>query len=98
MKFEWDEAKNRSNYTKHGIDFNDAIGIFTSLRATSVDNRKNYGEIRKITIGEIEKTVCVVVYAERDGATRIISARKANARERSRYNEFIESRAYEETQ
>ena len=98
MKFEWDEAKNRSNYKKHGINFNDAIEVFTSLRATSVDNRKDYGEIRKITIGEIVKDICVVVYTERDGTTRIITARKANTRERSRYNEFIESGADEEIQ
>ena len=98
MTFEWDEEKNRSNYVKHGIDFNDATEVFASVRATSIDNRMEYGEIRKVTIGSIGRSECVVVYTERDGATRIISARKASVRERSKYNEFIESRANEETQ
>ena len=91
MKFEWDEIKNRSNFNKHGIDFNDATEIFNSMRVTSVDKRKDYGEVRKITIGRIGKSICVVVYTERDETRRIISARKANVRERRRYDEFIES-------
>lgn len=28
MEFEWDEAKARSNLTKHGIDFADATAVF----------------------------------------------------------------------
>ena len=91
MKFEWDEIKNRSNFNKHGVDFNDATEIFNSIRVTAVDKRKDYGEVRKITIGRIGKSICVVVYTERDETRRIISARKANVRERRRYDEFIES-------
>ena len=97
MTFEWDEAKNRSNYTKHGIDFNDATEVFTCVRATSIDSRKDYGEIRKTTVGLIGNAVCVVVYTVRNDTTRIISARKANVKERSKYDEFIESTANEET-
>ena len=91
MKFEWDESKNRKNFSKHGVDFNDATEIFSSIRVTAVDKRKDYGEVRKITIGRIGKSICVVVYTERDETRRIISARKANVRERRRYDEFIES-------
>ena len=58
--------------------------------------RKDYGEIGKITIGRIDKRICVTVYAERDDTIRIISARKANARERRKYYEFIEGTANEE--
>jgi uncharacterized protein len=28
MRFEWDEAKNRSNLQKHGIDFETAVLVF----------------------------------------------------------------------
>ena len=96
VKFEWDETKNRSNFNKHGVNFNDATEIFSSTRVTTVDNRKDYGEIRKITIGRIDKRICIAVYAERDETIRIISARKANARERRKYDEFIEGTANEE--
>ena len=96
VKFEWDKTKDRSNFDKHGVSFGDATEIFSSMRVTTVDNRKDNGEIRKITIGRIDRRICVTVYAERDDTIRIISARKANARERRKYDEFIEGTANEE--
>ena len=89
MKFEWDEQKNRINIQKHGINFEDVKAIFEDVRITAVDTRQPYGEIRKISLGTIHGRICVVVYTERKGVIRIISARKANQRERRRYNEFI---------
>ena len=89
MKFEWDEQKNQINIQKHGISFEDAKAIFEDVRITAVDTRQSYGEIRKISLGTIHGRVCVVVYTEREGVTRIISTGKANQRERRRYNEFI---------
>lgn len=89
MKFEWDDQKNQTNIQKHGINFEDAKAIFEDVRITLVDNRQPYGEIRKISLGTIRDHVCVVVYTERKGAIGITSARKANQRERRRYDEFI---------
>lgn len=89
MEFEWDKKKNQSNIKKHGIDFNYAKNIFNSIRVTAIDKRKDYGEIRKISIGKIDSHICVVVYTEREDVIRIISARKANQRERRRFYEFI---------
>jgi uncharacterized DUF497 family protein len=97
VKFEWDESKNQINIAKHGIDFSDAKGLFDSTRATSVDSRRDYGEVRKISVGKIEEEVCVVVYTQRGDVKRIISARKANRRERRRYNEFVKAAETEET-
>ena len=89
MKFEWDEQKNRINIQKHGISFEDAKAIFEDVRITADDTRQSYGEMRNISLGTIHGRICVVVYTERKGVTRIISARKANQRERRRYHEFI---------
>ena len=51
-------------------------------------NQSNYGETREITIGEVSKNiVLVLVHTDRFGNIRIISARKANERERSKYYE-----------
>ena len=44
MEFEWDEAKNEANLAKHGIDFDDAIKLFTNRILERVDNRRDYGE------------------------------------------------------
>ena len=75
MLFEWDEQKNKSNFIKHGILFEEAIEIFKNDCLTWTDNRKEYKEVREITIGQLKK--------------RIISARKANIRERRKFNEHI---------
>ena len=90
VKFEWDEQKNKTNIKKHGIDFRDAQDIFHSIRLSFEDKRREYREKRIITVGLIGKSVCVVVYTMRDDAIRLISARKANGRERRRYYERIE--------
>ena len=96
MQFEWDEGKNRTNICKHGIDFNDVSEIFTSLRVTKTDSRKDQGEIRRITVGKIDDCTCVVVYTKRDDVIRAISARKANPRERRKHDELIKGAANEE--
>jgi len=89
VKFEWDERKNKINIDKHGIDFRDAQDIFNSIRLSFEDARKEYREKRIITVGLIGKNVCVVVYTIRNDFIRLISARKANERERRRYYERI---------
>lgn len=87
MEFEWDENKNQSNWVKHRIDFADAIHIFLDKdRIEREDTRQNYGESRFQTIGTTEQGIMFVIYTERAGSTiRIISARKANSRERKYY-------------
>ena len=89
MKFEWDENKNKSNYKKHGIWFEDAIEIFNNEYFTAIDERQDYGEQRKISIGKMYDVVIVVVHTQRDDLTRIISARPSNKREREIYYENI---------
>jgi uncharacterized DUF497 family protein len=51
MIYEWDEAKNRSNFAKHGLDFADAEQVFTGSCVTFLDGRFDYGEERLITLG-----------------------------------------------
>ena len=51
MDFEWDEAKQRANILKHGIDFVDAIGIFAARFIETEDKRRDYGERRYRAIG-----------------------------------------------
>ena len=50
------------------------------------DRRKDYGEIRINTLGEIEGRIFFVAFTRRGEAIRIISFRKANAREIERYH------------
>jgi len=90
MEFEWSEEKNRNNKNKHGLTFQEATNIFDSIRFTAEDTRKDYGKKRFITIGAIDNIVCIVVYTIRSHHIRIISARKANSRERRKYDEQVQ--------
>lgn len=43
MKLEWDEAKNRANVHKHGLDFADAEEMFRGVLVVHPDTREDYG-------------------------------------------------------
>ncbi len=87
MEFEWVENKNKSNQEKHDIDFKDAKEVFKDENSiVSQDLRKDYGEIRWKIIGKIYGIIITVIYAIREKAIRIISARIASKKERSEYN------------
>ena len=89
IHFEWDENKRRENIRKHGIDFVDLPPLFDGVIITIEDTRYDYGETRYITLGLLKHHVIVVVHTDRDGNTRIISARKATKNESKRYFQQI---------
>ncbi len=89
MTFEWDPEKESTNYSKHGVTFPYASRVFLDpYRIEEEDPREDYQEIRIRTIGMVEDHVLVVVFTERDEATRFISARRAVRHERRRYHEI----------
>jgi len=87
LKFEWDEAKAKSNFKAHGVSFELAKTVFDDAFAVDrIDDREAYGEERFIIVGMTEgKVLLVVAYAERHGRIRIISARRATKREQDFY-------------
>lgn len=92
MNYEWDPNKARSNYKKHGVQFADAVGVFEDGNAITIQDERE-GEDRFITIGrDFLSRILVVVYTFRNIVIRIISARKATARERKVYEEQNEER------
>jgi uncharacterized protein len=87
MEFEWDENKNRTNITKHGVDFQIAKEVFNDKeRIKAEDNRFAYGEKRWISIGRAFNLILLIVYVIRNIKIRIISARIASKKERDQYN------------
>jgi uncharacterized DUF497 family protein len=89
MLYEWDKAKNRSNFAKHGLDFRDAEQVCTGPCVTFEDSRFDYGEERLITLGLLAGRVVLIAHAPRGDATRIISMRKANRREQEIYHKRL---------
>ena len=90
VRFEWDEKKNRSNFAKHGIDFQAAQLIFDDPGCVTFIERTIDGEPRWHAIGFAEGLILVVVVhtyreADADELIRIISARQATRHERKLY-------------
>lgn len=83
MRFEFDPDKAAANLRKHGVSFADAEGVLADPLAVTIEDPDAEGERRFITIGlGSAGELLVVVYTERAGACRIISARRATSRER----------------
>ncbi len=90
LSFEWDENKAKSNLIKHGIGFDEALPVFWDDNVLIEENRVVEGERRWTAIGHIDGAVIVLVAhtyrgTETDEIVRIISARKADSKERRRY-------------
>ena len=88
MEFEWDVTKAQSNVAKHGVTFEAATHAFFDETARIVeDQRQNYGEDRFSLFGLIAGRLHVVVFTTTNSANtvRLISARRANKRERKKH-------------
>ena len=85
MRFEFDPIKSAKNARERGLPFAAAARMFDGVRIEWEDRRKDYGEIRIGTLGEIEGRV---FFATRRGdAIRIISFRKPRETRRYRLRE-----------
>ena len=102
MEFEWDDAKARVNYKKHGVRFAEAASIWLDAKSLEIpDPEHSKDEDRWIRIGVSSRLrALVVVYVEKiEGKRiRIISARKADKAEEATYLESsnTEGMSYEE--
>ena len=93
MKFEWDDAKDRSNKKKHGVSFAEVRPLFESGEEflEIFDAEHSEAEDRFIAIGPIDRGIVVVVYTEREeDLVRIIGARFANKREQALFRSHME--------
>jgi uncharacterized DUF497 family protein len=95
MRFEWDPEKAKRNYKKHKVSFEEAVTVFyDSLSATFDDPDHSVGEQRFITVGfSFHGRLLVVSHSERRESVRIISARRATARERKRHENQTKNRS-----
>ena len=86
MPLEYDPEKAASNLRKHGISFADAEGVLADPLALTIEDIDAVGERRYVTIGVGSAgEVLVIVYTERNGGYRLISARRATRKERKTY-------------
>jgi uncharacterized protein len=87
MSFQWDPQKARSNLQKYGISFEEAERVFDDpLFLIYADPDHSIEERRFVIMGELpDGRLLVVSYTDRNGETRIISARPATRQERKNY-------------
>jgi uncharacterized DUF497 family protein len=93
MKFEWSTEKNDLNVEKHQVSFEEAKEVFLDpMHIARLDHRFDYFEERWITLGASFKNNILVIaniFFDENGeeVIRIISARKANQKERAFYEQ-----------
>ena len=92
IEFTWDRNKNEINIRKHGVSFEEAMTVFYDPEAVLFDDPEHSSEEERfLIIGCSRKErICIVshCYRENDEVIRIISARKATARECQAYHDW----------
>jgi len=87
MEFEFDPTKARANLRKHGVSFAHAEQALRDEMAVTIEDPDAVGEQRFVSLGmDALGRVLVVVHTQRDGRTRLISARKASRGESEQYH------------
>ena len=92
-RFEWDPAKAKHNFRKHRVSFEIAVRVFADPFAVVEQDRVESGEFRWQALGTVNGCLLLLVAhtvrEDTDGTEviRIISARRAEPKERKRYEE-----------
>ena len=91
LRFVWDSRKARENARKHGVTFEEAQTVFLDDHAVLIlDPDHSADEDRFVLLGISARLRILVVchcYRESDSEIRLISARKADRKERRQYSE-----------
>jgi len=88
MDFEWDPEKAVANLEKHGVAFDEAsLAFFDPNAIEFFDDLNSEDEIRYQLVGISRVRLLFVGYTVRNDRIRIITARKADAKQTKYYNE-----------
>jgi uncharacterized DUF497 family protein len=87
LVFEWNDEKAKRNAAKHGVDFEEALTIFNDPRSLTFDDVDHSDdEPRYLCLGVSgQGRLLIAAFTETDEVYRLISCRKATARERKAY-------------
>ena len=89
MELTWDEEKRQETIDQRGVDVLYAALIFEGETLTRIDDRKDYGETRFISLGLVDDVPYSVVHTERDESTRLITAWKGGRKEYEKYKDRV---------
>lgn len=89
MKIAFDPAKNTKNLAERGLSFERAVDFDFETATFEIDDRREYGEIRRIAAGYLDGRLHILCFVFIPGGIRVISFRKANTREARKYGKTI---------
>lgn len=89
MNIIFDPMKSRRNIALRGLSFERAAEMDFETALIVADNRHDYGEERHIAIGHLAGRLHVLCFTRVAQGIRVISFRRANAREALRYDQAI---------
>ena len=94
FEFEWDPAKARANFAKHGVQFESATGVFSDpLALTIPDDEHSFDEIRWVTLGkETSGRYVLVIHTYQQVLEELVKVRMISARRPTK----MEAYTYEE--
>lgn len=87
MDLDWDAKKRDDTLKERGLDFAIVAEADWDDALTVEDSRTDYGEARFVSLVPIHERLYVVAWCMRGDKLRVISLRKANARERKIHGE-----------
>jgi uncharacterized DUF497 family protein len=85
MRLSYDPAKSELNKAKRGLAFDLAEEFDWDSAMIVEDRRRDYEERRYQALGSFGEHLYMLVFTPRGGAVHVISLRRANHRERTRY-------------
>ena len=89
LRFEWDERKASANERKHGVSFEEARSAFFDERARLIDDPEHSEDEERFILMGLSSSLRLLLvchcYRSKANVIRIISARKATARESKSY-------------
>ena len=91
VKIRYDPAKRAQTLIERGLDFDDALTVFSGPTFEAVDDRRDYGERRWQTYGLLGGRLVTIVWTDRADSRHIMSMRKCNEREQARFSRRLGS-------
>ena len=85
MEVTFDLPKNERNIHQKRLSFDRAADFDFQSAISSVDARRDYGEVRRVALGYLDYRLHVLCFTDTAEGIRVISFRKAKAIEVRRY-------------
>lgn len=89
LHFEWDDRKATANVKKHGVSFDEAKSVFVDERAKLINDPDHSEDEDRFVLLGLSSTLRLLLvchcYRSESNVIRIISARKASAKESESY-------------